>query len=112
GMFVDAIESLALFAGLIRRERSSLYGRDGVQHYPIWERQKAQGTFDLDGRLRRCQQSYLARVGTMRRLSAARVTALATTVRETRAAGGVVKIFLTPLHPRAEPYVARRSSSR
>jgi hypothetical protein len=104
--FVDGLESVALAAGLVHWERSSWFETDGRIRYPIWERQQAQGTYDLDSQIASCESGYVARLAEMRTLSAARRAALQATVVEWRARGTIVKMFITPLHERVEPRVA------
>lgn len=73
---------------------------DGYLRYRRWEAEQSRGAFDYHAAVTGSVQEYQQRMMGMRALSSTRKDRVETLVREARADGVRVAIWLTPLHPR------------
>lgn len=88
------------------------FTKSGYLHYPGRERQRAQGTFDLQREIEACVPNYLTIYRDMTALSARRLAHLETLVREVEAGGGRVTIWLTPLQVQTVDALSERTHYR
>lgn len=88
------------------------FTKSGYLHYPGRERQRAQGTFDLQREIAACVPNYLTIYGDMTAVSARRLAQLETLVREVEAGGGRVTIWLTPLQVQTVDALSERTHYR
>lgn len=93
-----------------RRVPRMEFERDGYLRYPLWERERAAGTFRFDQDLERCLAKYLARFQGMHELSARRQADLRQLIGEAQADGAQVLVFLTTLHPLTARYLEAHTS--
>jgi hypothetical protein len=83
--------------------------RDGYLHYVKLERERAAGVFDVDRQISDTLEGYVGRFRDMHELSPRRRQDLETLVREAKADGVTVKVWLTTLHPRTAEYLSERT---
>jgi hypothetical protein len=94
----DAAQSVRVHLSAQLPPAIEALGERGVISYPRWEGQRAAGTFDLRAEIASCLPLYEERFRDMRGLSAWRAGLLEELLRETRADGVAVVVWLTPLH--------------
>ncbi|HTY80361.1 MAG TPA: hypothetical protein VMI34_21215 [Candidatus Bathyarchaeia archaeon] len=82
---------------------------DGYLHYVKLEADRRAGVFDVDRQIADTLEGYVARFRDMRELSPARRQDLEMLIREAKADGVTVKVWLTSLHPRTAEYLAQRT---
>ena len=96
----DTLRSVRLALG--RRETiNATFDSDGYLHYPRFEAERANGTFDLEAELAACvryQRRYFG--GTFTEPQPARRAEFERLLAEMTADGVTVKLFFTSLHPR------------
>jgi hypothetical protein len=83
---------------------------DGYLRYVKLERQRATGTFDLDRQIADSLEAYVIRFRDMRGLSPRRQQDLEQLIREAKADGAAVKVWITTLHPTTARYLGARTA--
>jgi hypothetical protein len=83
---------------------------DGYLRYVKLERERAIGTFDLDRQIADSLEGYVIRFRDMRGLSPRRQQDLEQLVREAKADGVAVKVWITTLHPRTARYLGEKTA--
>lgn len=98
--FRDALGSaLTYFAHAQRGAPFMRFAADGYLHYPRWEAERTRGTFDLSREIKACLPGYVSTYRDMTDLSVRRRGDLEALLREARADGVQVTLWITPLHP-------------
>lgn len=96
----DTLRSIQLnLPGRLPPPRVAGFEADGYLQYLEFDAQRQAGTFNLPAQIAACIPSYVLRFSSMRGLSAWRQGLLEQLLRETRADGVAVTMWLTPVHP-------------
>jgi len=82
---------------------------DGYVHYVKLEADRKAGVFDVDRQIADTLEGYVGRFRDMHELSPRRQQDLETLIREAKADGATVKVWLTSLHPRTAQYLGERT---
>lgn len=90
-------------------EPDDVYRSDGVLVYRTRESQLAEGTYDFESPLQFNCHEYEARCRGFRRLSARRCDIFDEFARACESQQVRLVVFLTPMHPRLQDYLARRT---
>jgi len=85
------------------------FNPDGTILYPRWEKQKAEGTYDLDRLIQDDMEIYPGRYEAQR-IDRRRVQWLEEMVQMAEGQGAQVVCFTTPLHPKLDTYVRQTSN--
>jgi hypothetical protein len=86
------------------------FDRDGYLHYAKLEGERAAGVFDVDRQISDTLESYVTRFRDMRDLSPRRQQDLEQLIREAKADGVTVRVWLTSLHPRTAQYLGEKTA--
>jgi len=86
------------------------FAADGLVHYRRLEQERAAKAFDLERQILDSLPEYANRFRGMQDLSPTRRASLEQVIREARADGTTVKVWLTTLHPLTVRYLDQRTS--
>jgi hypothetical protein len=104
---VDIFQSLkAAFKGT---KSQRIFESDGLHQYLELDRQKTDGTFNLESRIATSRREYRWRFEGMKGLSPARKKYLESLLTEAKRDGAQVLIYITTLHPKLTESLARET---
>ncbi|HEY3417950.1 MAG TPA: hypothetical protein VGM23_13790 [Armatimonadota bacterium] len=106
----DVLKSVLLVARHADTTPAMSFEKDGYLRYVRWERMKRAGTFDLQKEIAVSIAEYGRRLHTMTGLSHRRKQQLTELIREVKADGGYVAIWLTNLHPEVTDQLAKTTA--